>query len=223
MPTKQRVRGAIVEVSERISDLGYETHELVGPVNSEGEEISADEVDEVSDEVRYYLTGSANGANFYILFSPSREYTTIVYPMNVLGYLGRQLDEDEVNSIIDEDIEWEELNSQSEDQARNSAAERIIDNTDPGHFHRAAFNLSTYASTSLVDYQQITTENGFPAEFQCVRGMFPYSEQISMARLEDRIYPVVIAGERGRRYAEYSFRIDKEDKIPQEYEFRSLL
>ena len=223
MPTKQRVRSAIVEISEGLSSIGYETNDLIGPVNSTGEEISEEEVEEADEAVQYYLTGETSRSNFYLRFDLDTQYAVVVYPMNVLRHLGSYLDRDEAEAIIDESLDWTEMNDQEEDMMMLTATERVVENTDPAKFHAAAFNLSTYASTSLVDYRQTTTEEGFPKEFQCVRGIFPYTGHLTLDQIDSRVHPVIVAGERGRRYVEYSFRIDKEEKSPEEYEFKALI
>lgn len=222
MPTNQRVRSAIIDVSEGLADIGYEVIDLVGPI-SEGKEISEEELEGEESGVQYYLTGQARHAHFYIVFELDKRYAVIVYPMNVLRHLGSYLDRDEMGELLDRSVDWEDLDDQQEDSVARDAAEQVVENTEPIQYHRAAFNLSAYASTSLVDYRQMTTENGFPTEFQCARGLFPYTEHMTIKRLNDRVQPVIIAGERGRRYIEYSFHIDKEEKSPDEYEFAALI
>ncbi|WP_423997370.1 hypothetical protein [Halorubrum trapanicum] len=223
MPTKQRVRSAIVEITEALTSIGYETNDLIGPVNEKGEQIPEGEVEETDEVVQYYLTGETSRSNFYLRFSLDQQYAVAVYPMNVLRHLGSYLDRDEAEAIIDEPLDWAEMNEQEEDMMIQTAAERVVENTDPANFHQAAFNLSAYASTSLVDYRQTTTDDGFPKEMQCVRGIFPYTEHITLEQIDSRIHPVIVAGERGRRYIEYSFRIDKENKSPEDYEFKALI
>lgn len=224
MPTRDRVRGTLVETSEQLSQIGYEAEEIVGPVNSDGEEIPLDEVEERPDEdVRYYIIGSSETVSFYILYQLDKNFAMIVYPMNVFSHLSSYLNEEEVETILEESIDWDGISPQRKENINRKAIQKIVEQTDPLKYHRAAFNLSVYASTALVDYNQMTTDEGFPIEFQCVRGMFPYTEQISMSRIDDRVHPVLIAGERGRRYIEYSFRIDKEDKNPKEYKFAALI
>jgi len=223
MPTNQRVRSAIVGVSEGLADLGYEVIDLVGPINSEGQEISEEELEGEEAGVQYYLTGQSRHVNFYITFNLDNRYAVAVYPMNVLRHLGSYLDRDEIDRLLDRSIDWEDIDEQERDRMAMDAAEQAVENTDPAQYHMAAFNLSAYASTSLVDYRQITTDNGFPTEFQCVRGLFPYTEHMTIKRLDDRVQPIIIAGERGRRYMEYSFRLEKEDKSPEEYEFAAII
>ncbi|GAB3690418.1 hypothetical protein GCM10028857_26770 [Salinarchaeum chitinilyticum] len=226
MPRRERVRGAIVEVAELLPKLGYEAHDVIGPVDEQGEDVPMEALEaeeELERSVQYYLTGSAGGANFYVMFELDKEFALIVYPMDVLRHLGSLLDEDEARQILDEPIDWDDVEPQAEDRLYRTAARTVVNNTDPEQFHRAAFTLSAQASTSIVDYHHTTTENGFPVEFQCARGMFPYTERLSIERLDNRLFPVRVAGERGRRYVEYSFHIAKEDREPAEYEFRNLI
>lgn len=224
MPTNERIRGTIVEVSERLEDLGYQMTDFVGPVDETGEEISEEKLQgKEPPEAAYYLVSEANGAQFYIMFQTSAKYASIVYPMNALSYLGRNLDIDEIGQILEQDLDDSELTAEEIQELSIEAAKKIVENTSVDQFHTPAFNLSAYASTSLVEYRQQTTDRGFPTEVQCTRGMFPYDEQISLNYLDDRVHPVIIAGERARRYIEYAFTIDKQNKDPIEYTFKSVL
>jgi len=223
MPTNRRVRSAIITITEALEDIGYELLDLIGPVDRDGEEISEDEVPEHEPDVQYYLTGQGRRAKFYIRFSLNRKFANIVYPMDVLGHLGSYLERDEIEALLDQSIDWESVDLAEVDSLAVDAAERVVSNTDPIEYHTAAFNLSAYASTALVDYRQVTTNNGFPTEFQCSRGLFPYTEQMTIKELDDRLEPVLVAGERGRRYMEYSFRIEKEDRVPEDYEFTTII
>lgn len=224
MPTRQRIRSSILVLSERLDDLGYTVGNVLGPYNESGEKVPEDEVSGLEDEdLQYFLTARVSKSEFYIQFRTAYEYGIIVYSMDILGHLASYLDNEEVESIIEESISWADLEEEKELQLRSQAVESIISNTDPVQFHEAAFNLGVYASTSMVEYLQTTTENGFPKQFQTTRGIFPYTEKMSLKRVDDRIHPVIVAGERGRRYVEYSFRIDKDDKDPSEYEFRHII
>lgn len=223
MPTRSRIQGSVVELSEIIPELGYEVSDFIGPIGPEGEELAEDEIEDDGDtHYRYYLLGDAGESRFYISFNTESEYASIVYPMNILRHLASYLDETEVEAILDNSIKWDNLNEERKQDLYFEAVEKIIDNTEPAEYHRPAFTLSAYASTSLVSYRQTTISEGFPTEIQCDRGIFPYSEQLTLQYVDDHIQPVLIAGERGRRYVEYSFRIDKEDKEPPAYKFTSV-
>jgi len=222
MPTNQRVQSAIVDLSEGLSAIGYETKDVIGPVNPNGEPIPEEEIEEIQEDVQYYLTAETSRSSFYIRFDLDSEYAIVVYPMSVLGHIGSYLNKDEVEALVGESIDWGETNDQEEDMITKRAAELVVENADKSQYHTAAFNLSVYASTSVVDYRQTTTDSGFPVEFQCLRAIFPYSENMTMERIDNRVHPVIIAGERGRRYVEYAFRINKDNKSPEEYEFESI-
>lgn len=217
MPTRERVRGAIVEVSELLAELGWEPREVIGPVDESGEDIGANDLDPDSERAQYFLVASAHRANFYVQLPLDSPFASIVYPLNVLNVLGSRLSGEEIESILD--VTWDDLDEERREGAQVEAAHRILSNSDPDEIRAGAFALSTYASTALVEYQHRTTEAGFPAEFHCVRALFPYTENLTLAQLDRRITPVIIAGERGRRYVEYSFDIDREDKEPPEFEF----
>lgn len=221
MPTRSRVQGAVVELSEIISDLGYDVGDFVGPIDENGEEIAEEEVSEEGD-YRYYLTGDAQGSKFFITFNTGADYASVVYPMDVRRHLSAYLDESELDVLLEEQIDWNNLTEEERQNANFKGVQKIIENTDPSEYLHSAFTLSAYASTALVSYRQTTTSDGFPVEFQCSLGIFPYTEQLTLQSVDNRIQPVLTAGERGRRYVEYSFRIDKENKDPSEYEFRSI-
>lgn len=223
MPTDQRIHSAIIDITEGLSDIGYNVTDLIGPINNDGEEIPEEEVNTEESDVVYYLTAETSHANFYIRFTSSDQYAVVVYPMNVLRHLGSYLNKDELAELLDRSIDWDVINDGDRNMLFEDAAKKIVDNTDPVKYHTAAFNLSAYASTSLVNYRQITTENGFPTEFQCARALFPYTEHMTIRRIDDRVQPTIISGERGRRYMEYSFHIDKEDRSPKEYEFKAII
>jgi len=221
MPTDDRIRSAMIEVAEQLEKLGYKIDESRGPVSSEGEFIPEEEI-ENTERIQYYLIARAGEKFFYILFDSQKSYATVVYPFNVLKHLGQRLSNEEVEAILDEEIDWEDLEDGSSSRLHTQAADAVIENTPPEVFHQPAFNLSIYASSAVVDYRQTRMERGFPREFQSARGIFPYTERMTLSKLDDRVDPVIIAGERGRRYVEYSFIIDKEDKDPQNYEFVAL-
>lgn len=221
MPTRSRVQGSVVELSEVISDLGYEVGDFVGPIGENGEEVAEEEISDEED-YRYYLTGDAQGSKFFITFSTGTDYASVVYPMDIRRHLTGYLDESEIEAIIEDEINWDDLTEEEKQNINYNAVQNIIENTDPSEYLPSAFTLSAYASTALVSYRQTTTSNGFPVEFQCDQGIFPYTEQLTLQSVDNRIQPVLTAGERGRRYVEYSFRVDKENKDPSEYEFRAM-
>lgn len=224
MPSPEKVEAKLFEVSETLESLGYEITDVVGPNNKQGEPIDPEEYENIGDtEVVYYLSCQLQRAEFYIAFSSNRETASIIYPMDVLAYLGSRLSENEVESIVDEQINWESLSPEDERKNRVLASKTIVEQTDPEDYAQPAYNLSAYASTSLIDYRQNTTEEGFPTEYQCIRLMFPYTEQITMKSVEDRIMPVIVAGNRGKRYMNYSFRFETKDRKPEEYRFKSVM
>lgn len=224
MLSPQKVEAKLFEVSENLESLGYEIRDVVGPNNKAGESIDPEEVENIKDmEVVYYLSCELQQAEFYIAFSTNRKTASIIYPMDVLAYLGSRLSENEVESVVDEQINWENLSSENEREYRVSASKTIVEQTDPEDYAYPAYNLSAYASTSLIDYRQTTTKDGFPTEYQCLRLMFPYTEQITMKSVEDRIMPVIVAGNRGKRYMDYSFRFETENRDPEEYKFKAVI
>ena len=221
MPTDQRIQSAIIEIAEQLDQIGYEIDDTRGPVDAAGEAIPEDEVDE-AERFQYYLIAGTSGTFFYILFDSQGRHATVVYPFDVLRHLGQGLSDEEVEAILDQSIEWNDLQGSEADLLYSQAAETIIGNTPPKVFDQPAFNLSIYASSAIVDYRQTQTETGFPREFQSARVIFPYTEHMSLSQLNERVNTVIIAGERGRRYVEYAFAIDTEDKQPQNYEFVAL-
>lgn len=225
MPSGKRVESKVIEVGETLENIGYEINEFIGPTNSEGDSVDPeqDEDSEEEDDLLYYLTCSLEGAEFYIAFPTNRKTASIVYPMDVLAYLGSQLSENEIETLADESINWGSLSPEEKEEYEILASKTVINQTDPENYIIPAYNLSACVSTSLIDYRQTITEDGFPTRFQCLRLMFPYTEQVTMKSLEDRIMPVIVAGNRGKRYIEYAFQFEKEDRDPQEYEFNSII
>lgn len=222
MPTDERVQAAVIEISEQLTAIGAEVDDAFGPANLDGEEVPQEEIEELDEQLQYYLSGNLNGNYFYLTFPLEYDYAVIVYPMDVLKYLGLQLSNEEIEQVVEESIEWEELSPEVKDQVYASAGSVIAENTDQVEFQRGSFELSIYGSNPLVSYRERVTENGFPAEFQCVRGLFPYTESVSASELDNRLTSVVNTGNQARRYVHYSFSIDKDNKQPSEYEIRHL-
>ncbi|WP_436933715.1 hypothetical protein [Halovenus marina] len=203
--------------------MGYEIDDFSGPIKEDGEEVEPEKIEDEEDgRFRYYLTIKLEGSQCYIVFDTAFRHAEITYPLNIANTVSRQLETDEIEELTGESVDWESLDELEESDLKRNAALKVIDNTDPSTAHRASFNLSAYTSTALVDYRHRLAENNFPIEFQCTRSMFPYTEDVTLQYLDDRIMPVIIAGERGRRYAQYSFAIEKEDRQPAEYEIESL-
>jgi len=221
MPTNNRIQSALIEVAEQLDRLGYVVEETRGPLNMEGDVVSEDEIED-AERFQYYLITRADEKAFYILFDNKRDHAIVVYPFDVLKSLGQKLNDEEVKAILDDPVDWDDLSDDEIEILHSRAVEEVIENTPPNVFYRAAFNLSVYASSAIVDYKQTRTESGFPREFQSIRGVFPYTDHMSLSELNDRVDPVIIAGERGRRYVEHAFMIDKEEKQPQDYEFIAL-
>ena len=211
----------MIEIAEQLEKLGYRVDETRGPINPEGESIPEEEIQD-TERFQYYLIARAGEKVFYILFDNQKSYATVVYPFDVLRHLGQRLSKEEVEAILDEKIDWDDVEDDGTALLHSQAAGVVIENTPPEVFPQPAFNLSIYASSAFVDYRQTRTERGFPREFQSAQGIFPYTERMSLSQLDNRVHPVIIAGERGSRYVEYSFIIDKEDKHPQDYEFVAL-
>jgi len=221
MPTNNRIQSALIEVAEQLDRLGYVVEETRGPLNMEGDVVSEDEIED-AERFQYYLITRADEKVFYIFFDNNRDHAIVVYPFDVLKSLGQKLNDEEVKAILDDPVDWDDLSDDEIEILHSRAVEEVIENTPPNAFYRAAFNLSVYASSAIVDYKQTRTESGFPREFQSTRGVFPYTDHMSLSELDDRVDPVIIAGERGRRYVEHAFMIDKEEKQPQDYEFIAL-
>lgn len=209
MPTKDRVEAVVIEISEKIESLGYDVAEIIGPIEQENEG------DETEESV-YYITAQGGNIRFYITFSDEYKFGNVVYPFNIAAHLARQLDWDETEAVVEEQPNWDDISEDEMNELQKQAGRRIIENTAIEDLLVAKFNLSAYASTAIVDYRQSLAENDFPVQFQCSRAVFPYTEHISLRKLDDRIVPVLIAGERGRRYVESSFLVEKEGQ-PDEY------
>lgn len=218
MPSNDRTRSVVIELSERLVDLGFEITDLVGPLDSRGEEADFENGDEDTG-LHYYLLAEGSRGRFYIAVGTDRKYGEIVYQMDVIKHLSNYLDESEVDSVLDSDHEWDDLEETESEQIEKEAVVQILSNSDPYILHNASFNLSAYASTSVVNYHSNTVNEYFPAKYQCVRSIFPYSEHMTLKEVDDRVEPVLIAGERGRRYVEHSFHIRSVDEEEGEYEF----
>lgn len=219
MPTERRVESAIITISEMLEELKYEVQETLGPEKIEAEKNSNIE----SSTLVYYLVARARDSTFYITFRTDTKIANIVYQMDVLSHLTQYLDRKEVATIIEDDPNWDEIPPEQERELYLDAIREIIQNTDQSKIHRPAFTLSAHSSTSFVDFLAERAENGFPVQFQCTRAMFPYSGELSIQAIDDRVYPVIVAGRRGRRYVEHSFRIEKEGLEPTEYEFAAII
>lgn len=224
MPTKERIQAATVELTEKLADLGYHVDDFIGPVGPDGEQIDPEAVDKDSDrDLKYYLFSGSDESRFYILFKTGSEFAYIVYPMDILRQISTQLGPHDVEALLNESVEWQQLTAEEEELKYADAVRVVIENTDQSAYYTSAFNLTAYASTALVEYRGQTTDTGFPTEFQCVNTFFPFTEQISLANLDDRIRPVIIAGSRGRRYAEYAFQINKEPEDASDYEIHCVI
>lgn len=224
MPTEKRLRSAITEISEKIELIGYEVNEVIGPLNSDDKKIGREEFEEnIQEDVHYYLTAGIEKISFYIQFRLDREFAMIVYPLDVFRQLSILIDNKETEAILTQAYDWDKLGAKEKEQLHIKAINKITQNTNSEQFLEAAFNLTIYASSENVQYKQNTTDDGFPVKYQCVRPLFPYTEQMTISHIDNRIFPVINAGERGKRYIQYIFRLDKENKQPQEYEIKSLL
>ena len=229
MPTRNRTRGAAVETSEILTELGFDVHDIRGPITAEGEELDPEAADQTQSEgaepeyYQYYIIAGLEKSSFYLKLQSDRSFGTIIYPMDIISALSGQLEEKEVGAILGEPIDWDSIDENQRYALYSEAIENIIQNTDQDVYYRAVFNLSAYASTSLVQYTTETTEDGFPKEFQCGREFFPFTENLTLQYVNDRVISVLIAGERGRRYVNYSFKIHKEGKEPPEYEIRTVI
>lgn len=222
MPTDERLRGVLVELAETLEELGYEIDEILGPVSNDGEEVDEDTVD--SDTVlNYFIMGAASGSRFYIVLGSNRKYGEVVYPFDVRKQLATNIQERHVDKILGKTHEWGEFESDGEGvKLRHDAIDKVIENTRPVVKRRATFNLSAYASTAVVDHRQGFSDGQFPVQFQCLRAIFPFSEQISLKHLDDTVHPVLIAGERGRRYVESAFTIADDTTDSGKYEVQLL-
>lgn len=208
MPTENRVDAAVVEISEKIERLGDDVVDIIGP----------EEPTEKENGVRYYILIESNESRYYIALTTAYEYGTVVYPYETYTHIGALLSEDEIESFHSEEINWEDEDREEVQKKTDEAAAKIINNTSAGEIWQAVFNLSAYASTSLVNYYAEQDNNsGFPHQFQCTRNIFPFTEELSLRSLDSRTTPTVIAGKRGKKYIESAIYINKEDREPQEY------
>ena len=214
MPTKNRLEAATVELSEKIERLGYDVNDVIGPIELESDNSDSNSEDE---SLVYYITVEGN-SRFYIELNTNFEFGQISYPYSVARFVGRQLNSTEIEEITGESPEWDDSDNEEIEDIITKAGTMVISNTPRESLWLGKFNLSAYASTALVKYNVTNSQDGFPLDFKCSKGVFPYDNAPSLKQLDNGIEPVVIAGERGRRYAESAFIIDKEFDSPDNYE-----
>lgn len=218
MPTKNRVRGAIVEITDKLERIGYTDYDVVEPQMSEDEDEDEDEED---DHPAFYIFVRHPGANFYVALPLETEHGDINYPFRISTFLANRLTDDEIEQICENSDRNLPENSGNDDLKGELAGIEVIENSSSDQLGMAQFHLSAYASTALVDYEIEPTRTGFPSMFRCRRGVLPYTDDFSLRTLDNRTDSVIAAGKRGRRYVEASFFIDKEGD-PTDYglEFR---
>jgi hypothetical protein len=207
MPSKNRVAGVAVEISEKIPELGYTVDEIVGPVEIE------DEDGENIVENKYYVHAEKGNTYFYVHLTDRYKFCQIVYPYNIASLIGQRLSESEIQHFTDL-----AENNEEEQTSEVVAGTEIIEQTPIEKLWEAKFNLAMYSSMPSVNYSERTSQNGFTLEFQTTRGIFPYTESLSLRNLDERVESVLIAGDRGARYAESAFFVEKEDRDIYEYE-----
>lgn len=206
MPTKQRLQGTVVEISQKLEKLGYEDFEVIEP----GEE------SESNSEAVYYIFVEAAIGNFYIVLSTEQMYGRIVYPYDIGRHIGEALEKEEAKELAKETGKIDTVENVDDSDLRSLAGIKVINQTPIDGLWRGKFNISAHGSTSLVSYREELTENGFVNRFKSVKGFLPFEDDFSLRTLDDRIDAVLIAGNRGRRYVESSlYIVDKGE--PEEY------
>lgn len=214
MPTEKRIAGAAYEISETLKALAYDVGDLVGPIKLENED------SEVEQKI-FYITAEGSHGAFYIAFSDQYDFANVVYPYNIATSMSDLLTAEEIESIIGVSPDWDKIDNDYKRDLLEKAGLSVIENTPIEALRLPQFHLSAYGSTAIVSYTDAPAENGFPREFQCKLSIFPYTENTTLRELDYRVDPVLIAGERARRYVESSFYIDKEGE-PSDYELRAL-
>ena len=218
MPTERRIEATIVALSEVLEQIGYQIEETTEPRALDNENGDFDSAEKI-----YYLIINARQSQFYITFRTDLNYCSIVYPMDIMKHLSLYLDDEEVDLIMNVDSKWQNLNDKQKEELYTEAIIKIVNNTDKSRIREASFDLFKYASSPMIELLFERDENGFPLLFQCNRGIFPYTQELSMKEVDDRVFPVLVAGRKGRKFVEHSYRIKKEDREPDEYEFVSKI
>ena len=216
MPSDQRVQAQLVEIQELLPGLGYSIEDITGPTGPQGGALTERDLEEDDVEAVYSITARARGPVFSINLSTSSPYASVTYRLNTIDHLSDHLTETQVSELLQDNVSWDKISEERKIELRREALERVLNNTDPREWVGGAFNLSVYASGWRVKYDQEVNSNGFPLMYRCAKAFFPYSEEITLRRLDEAIDPVIIAGERGLRYLDSSFYIDTEGQ-PEEY------
>lgn len=212
----------IVEIREILEDLGYEVVRVRGPFDQDGDLIDDEaDFDDSNPDSRllYFLIANAGPAQFYIRFDTGAKYAQMTYQMNIIRYVSRQLEEDEVELLLDINPVWDDIDPSEHEAHFSNAIRKIIENSDPIEFNKASYYLFAYSTTALVEHVQERTEDGFPTTFECTRTLFPYTENMTLQHVDDRLLQLLIAGNRGHRYVREAFIIDKTSDNPTEYNF----
>lgn len=214
MPTEQRVQGTVVEISQKLENLGYTNLEVVDPSGVDESEEKNEDNEEDPNPV-FYIFAETPRANFYIAITTGANYGKIVYPYQISNHIGEQLEDDDVDYLVSEQ-EYEFEDDEDRELMKKVAGEQVIEQTPIEDLWHAKFNLSAYATTALAEYEETLGENGFPIQFKCQKGILPYEDDFSLRTLDNSINAVLIAGNRGRRYIEASLYVDDEGD-PDEY------
>jgi len=202
MPPNEEVENAAENICDMVTRLGFEFEDMVV---SEGKE---------DKNKNYYIYANKGGEKFYIILPTAYDFGEIVYPFNIAMTIGSLLSDEEINDLVSEEVEY----------PQERAGEILIEQTPINRILRAKFSIAAYSSTSLVSYSENTAENGFPTEYECRRGIFPYTEGFSIRELDDRIESAIIAGKNGARYVRNGLFIDKDNKQdPTEYRLFTAL
>lgn len=203
MPTEELIEATAVDLTEKLESVGYEVDGLEGP-QTFGDQ----------DGDRYYLYFSSAESNFYITFSSNEPAAQLVYPFNVARSIASQLADDERAALVEY---APELAPDSEDSKFDIG--RYLANNCRSGAGEFRFNLSNYASSPLVYYDDETTEDGFPVQFTSYAGLLPYRDEFGLVELDRRTDRVHSAGQQGRRYVRTSLTVDVSGP-PEEYELR---
>jgi len=208
MPAKEQTAKAADEITSKLNRLGFDEISREGPIEIEHDDSTVHQ---------YFVYANKLNTVFYFQLLDEYEFGTIVYSYSVASTIAGQLSDEEVQELTGQDPEQE-----LEKPLHREAGIQMIEQTPQESLIRPKFNLAAYATTALVNYREETTENGFPARFQCVRAVFPYDGNMSLRELDNRVETTLTAGDRGARYVESALIVDKgENKEPSEYVLRA--
>lgn len=203
MPSKEQTAEAAEDIAEKLSRLGFGEISHEGPIEIE---------DDGSTVHQHYIYANKNNSVFYFQLLDKFEFGRVVYSYDIARTIGKQLSDEEIRELVDVDSDKE-----IELELITDAGVQIIEQTPSGPLNMARFNIAAYATTALVDYREGTTVNGFPSQFQCTRGIFPYNGNMTLRNLDDRVETTLTAGDRGARYVGSALLVDKDQEDPSDY------